>query len=244
MIEKRILETALKIPKHTIIEKFCKLFCGVFSVPLGFTTVKTNNMDIIMRYGKYDGFRNSGIRWVPIGSINSGVFLGDRISVQNDMFITDLRGNPIIVRSSVTYRVNNPLNYILNVNNDKIIELFFESHIRKKLCNFTYDDILKCPILISNDLPKLEEYGVEIKHSDILDIKYSPEIAKSMLIKQQVMASIDARKYMVDNIMEITNEIKLKNPDLTREDTSKLVTYLIVSMLTDKTPQLTYNISD
>ena len=112
------------------------------------------------------------------------------------------------------------------------------------MCNFTYDEILKSPFLISNDLPELEDFGIEIKHFDILDIKYSPEIAKSMLIKQQVMASIDARKYMVNNIMGITNEIKLKNPDLTCEDTSKLVTYLIASMLTDKTPQLTYNISD
>ena len=89
----------------------------------------------------------------------------------------------------------------------------------------------------------MEEYGIEIQRADLLDIKYAPEIAKSMLVKQQVQATIDARKSMIDNVVEITNEINSKmGSELNPTDRSKLATYLTISMLTDKSPQMVYDI--
>lgn len=268
IVRNNIKKTAISGPKLTSPELIWKFMCGTVSIPLGMTTVPANNVSIIMRNGKFDGFREPGIRFSPLGKERYDCFLGDRNKVQKDMYITDYRGNPIIGRTSVTYRVINPLNHIINIEHSEepkseekfskkfildpsnVIGRYFESQVRNALSKFTYDELLKDSKNIfeeftesTNKLSKMEEYGIEIQRADLLDIKYAPEIAKSMLIKQQVQATIDARRDMIDNVVEITNEINGKmGNELTPEDRSKLATYLTLSMLTDKSPQMTYEI--
>ena len=247
--------SASKLPRLNANELAWKNACGVVSVPpmplpWGMFTVEANNVVIIERNGKYDGFREPGLRWAPIGFDGKSVFLGDKTEVQDNMYITDSRGNPIEARSSVTFRIVNPLNKVFNVPNNDVISRYFESQVRTTLSQFTYDELLTGSKELfemftedTNKLPKMEEYGIEIQRADLLDIKYAPEIAKSMLVKQQVQATIDARKSMIDNVVEITDEINSKmGSELTSGDRSKLATYLTISMLTDKSPQMVYDI--
>lgn len=246
-----INKTANRLPVFSDIEHNIKFFSGLLSGPLGFFTVKANHVKILMRFGKFDGYRESGFRWAPLGVSVYETFLGDRTIKQNDMYITDSRGNPIIARTSVTFRVTNPLNSVINVNDDTIVENYFESKVRNTLSNYTYDEIVKNHDIFKNltdelnSSEKIEEYGIEIQHSDLLDIKYSPEIANAMLMKQQAQSAIDARRYMIDNVIEIVKEIDSKmEKELSSENTarSNLAAYLAISMITDKSPQVVYDI--
>lgn len=244
-----ITHTSNNIPKLTLGEKLFKYVWGTITAPLGICTIQANNIMVITRFGKYDGYKEPGIRWIPVGCRGYEIFMGDYNKVQDNMYITDARGNPIIARTSVTYRCINPVNKVLNVKDDNVIHNYFESQIRKTLGKYTYDDILNNDIFThfikeTNESSKMDEYGIEVERADLLDIKYSPEISQSMLMKQQAQAAIDARKYMVDNVVDIVNDISQKiGCTITDEDRSKLSIYLAVSLLTDKSPQMTYDIS-
>lgn len=248
-----INQSAALMPKLGPFEQGLKLFCGVLGLPFGFFDVKENSVGILKRFGKFDGFREPGLRWTPPGAELIEVFIGDKTSVQNDMCITDARGNPIIVRSSITYEINNPLNYSFNVPEPKVVDLLFESEIRKMLGKSTYDElssnsqtildefVLHCGALKFDK--RYDKYGIKVKNASILDLKYSPEISKSMLVRQQVLATLDARKEMTENVIELTKNINSKL-NLTDGDKSKLSMYLTLSMLTDKSPTLTYDIKN
>lgn len=254
MFEQIIKQSASLLPKLNIFEEGLKLVNGIFAAPFGFFEVRENSIAIVKRNGKFDGFRESGLRWTPLGANINEVFVGDKTSVQNDMCITDARGNPIIVRSSVTYKISNPLNYVFNVPEPKVVDLLFESEIRKMLGMSTYDElsaksqeILDEFVLKARNPLKLDKrydnYGIQVEKANILDLKYSPEISKSMLVRQQALATLDARQAMVENVVELTKNINSKL-DLTGEDKSKLSMYLTLSMLTDKSPTLTYDIKN
>ena len=246
-MNKLILKTAKELPKLSIFEQNLKYLCGIV-VPLGFFSVNANNVSILLRNGKYDGYREPGFRWTPIGVEAKKIYLGDINDSQGEMYVTEARGNPIIAKTSVTYRIINPLAYAINVQDDNVVPKYFESQIRHALSKFTYDELSQDSSNLfenfkeqTNNLPKMEEYGLEIQAADLLDIKYSPEIAKSMLIRQQALATIDARKHMVDGVVDIIRDInsKIKLPP---ENMSQLATYLAISMITDKSPQMTYQI--
>ncbi len=249
-MQARILKSASNLPKLTGLETAWKYACGAVSIPFGIRTIPANHVGIIIRNGKFDGFREPGIRWAPLGYLRYHTYLGDKNLSQDNMYITDSRKNPIIATTSVTYRVIDPLNHVINFQDNKVIPRYFESFMRQTLNKHTYDELLNSSkdILENfsqeiNKTPKMEEYGIEIQRADLLDIKYSPEIAKAMLIKQQVQATIDARKHMVDGVVDVVEDINQKMK-LDNDSRNKLATYLAISMITDKSPQMTYDLSE
>src|SRR5437868_2138675 len=108
----RVLESlkksSIERARLNIIEKSIKGVTGLFLFPFGLTTVEVNNVGLIYRFGKYDGYMTEGLNWlVPFGKI-VGIYCGDRTINYNDINLTDSNKNPIKISSFITYNVTNP----------------------------------------------------------------------------------------------------------------------------------------
>ncbi len=234
----------------SFVEDLLKSIAGIFSAPFGFTTVETNHVKLLFRFGKYDGYITEGLKWrVPIG-YSQQIFCGDKTLNFDNLNLTDLNGNPMNISSFVVYNVINPINYVINVEKEQILINYIESMFRQYLTKFTYNELTSTKYSLNDFIQEVNKneksllYGIEIQTSGILQINYAKEIAETMLVKQKVNATIDARKEIIEQTLTMVHEISEKLGDkLTKEDKSKLVTCLTISLIGSSSPTNVINLN-
>ena len=235
-----------------LVEQILKYSTSTFMFPFGFYTCKANHIGIIYRFGKYDGYILPGFGWVhPFSTSLKEIFCGDKPLTFNNITMTDLNKNPIIISSNVSYKIINPLKFTLNIENENVIGNLIENNLRLFLSKYTYNDLTSDTIPIINKFiseinenKEINEYGINIVNAGIIKISYAPEIIESLLIKQKAKATIEAKKELVDVTIQLIDDISNKlNKELLPEDKSKLITYLTVSMLGQSTPVNTINLN-
>lgn len=252
-------ESTLTLPETAL-----KLLFNSVIVPFGFKSVPTNHIALYFTFGKYDGYRKSGLKWIPPLSDKCLIYCGDRTLSQTNLHLTDSSSNPIYVNTFVIYDIKDPLNYIVNldnldgtVNNDdnanKVLSNWIENIIRHNISNYSYTELTsqtnkeqleKSIVNAINSDSKSIKYGVYIQRFGLLQINYAPEIAETMLIKQKALATIEARKELVDASLNLITDISLKlNDKLSQEDKSKLITCLTVSMIGNNSPSNVINLN-
>jgi regulator of protease activity HflC (stomatin/prohibitin superfamily) len=233
------------LPELSFFEQTLKIAMSIVTAPFGIATVKQNHIVSYFTFGKYDGFRLSGLTWIPPFSHAKEVFCGDITLTHNNMHLTDSTSNPIRVSSFVIYNIINPVNNIVNLDSNDVLANWIENIIRDVISTHSYNELTinskeklneKLIQIINSDI-KAEFYGVEIQKAGLLEINYAPEIAETMLVKQKAKATVEARKELVDATMHLIEDIsnKLDNK-LTSDDKSKLITCLTVSMIGNSSP--------
>ena len=74
--------------------------------------------------------------------------------------------------------------------------------------------------------------GIKVLNVRLNDLTYAPEIAQSMLMRQQAMALIDARKTIVEGAVEIVRDavyrLQKAELDMTHEERERLISNLLV----------------
>ncbi len=138
----------------------------------------------------------------------------------NRQKINDCLGNPIEIGIAVTWRIQNTAKAVFNVDNYKeFLSLQCDSALRNIVRIYPYDvapnvDTTGDGIADEGSLrgssetvakrikeeiqEKVSEAGLEIVEARITYLAYAPEIAATMLQRQQASAIIDARKMIVD----------------------------------------------
>lgn len=227
----------------TRFENVIKYATGVITFPISplyLFTVKSNSKAVILRYGKIDRIVDPGLRWTPPGYKIYEVFTGTKIYNFKNLRLLDSIGTPIIISANIEYRIKDVGSYIINANGNNDVLINAANIILKQVCgtlpymasNNTDEDLKKNNDKISNEISKLlsekvNYYGYTIDSINIIESNYAPEIAQQMLIKQQALAYMEARKEIVNSAINVIKDVVNNLPELTKNTQENIVSNLL-----------------
>ncbi len=172
--------------------------------------------------------------------------------------VADGNGNPIIISGIVTFVFHDTKKATLEVEEPiRFVHSQAQAVLKQIASQYPYESkdghSLKAEAEnISTELRlKLQEKvapaGAQINSFELNDLAYAPEIAQNMLIRQQAMALIDARKIIVEGAVEIVNDavemLGKKQIDLDEETKSRLIVNLLTVICGDSKVQPTVAIT-
>lgn len=172
--------------------------------------------------------------------------------------VNDLRGNPIEIGVVVVWKVVDAANAAFNVENYiNYISVQADASIRTIARQYPYDDdnatgsieksLRGSAVEVAEKLreslqEKVLVAGIEIIEARISHLAYAPEIASSMLQRQQAQAVVDARKTIVEGAVGMV-ELALDRlresgcVDLDEERKAQMVSNLMVVLCSNKDTQ-------
>ena len=237
--------------------------CFLLSL-LGLTSVRIispGETRVIQFFGRYIGtIRHTGLRAIPPLSNPTKVSIKVRNFETNTIKVNDLNGNPINIGAIVVWQVADTAKATFAVENvDDFIHSQAESALRHVATTHPYDstDTTTIPSLsgstdiVSAELAKevaarATIAGLEIIETRISSLAYAPEIAQSMLQRQQAAAIVDARETIVDGAVSMV-ETALSQlderdiVDLDPERRATMVSNLLVVLCSDNNAQPVIN---
>lgn len=166
-------------------------------------TVNQNQHAAVMVWGKYVGsVMKPGLHIVnPFGTEFRLASIARVTMDVNWIKVTDAKGNPILMRGFLEYRVSSVKKACVDTTNVyDYVHQQAPMTLRKVASQFTYDAIRTDSDGTVRE--KLREYlqdhvrdiGIEVMHFDITDLTYAPEIMQAMLAKQAADAMVEARR--------------------------------------------------
>ena len=237
--------------------------CFILSL-LGLTSIRIispGETRVIQFFGRYIGtIRHTGLRAIPPLSNPTKVSIKVRNFETNTIKVNDLNGNPINIGAIVVWQVADTAKATFAVENvDDFIHSQAESALRHVATTHPYDstDTTTIPSLSgSTDIVSAELAeevaaratiaGLEIIETRISSLAYAPEIAHSMLQRQQAAAIVDARETIVDGAVSMV-ETALSQlderdiVDLDPERRATMVSNLLVVLCSDNNAQPVIN---
>ena len=237
--------------------------CFLLSL-LGLTSIRIispGETRVIQFFGRYIGtIRHTGLRAIPPLSNPTKVSIKVRNFETNTIKVNDLNGNPINIGAIVVWQVADTAKATFAVENvDDFIHSQAESALRHVATTHPYDstDTTTIPSLSgSTDIVSAELAeevaaratiaGLEIIETRISTLAYAPEIAQSMLQRQQAAAIVDARETIVDGAVSMV-ETALSQlderdiVDLDPERRATMVSNLLVVLCSDNNAQPVIN---
>ena len=237
--------------------------CFILSL-LGLTSVRIispGETRVIQFFGRYIGtIRHTGLRAIPPLSNPTKVSIKVRNFETNTIKVNDLNGNPINIGAIVVWQVADTAKATFAVENvDDFIHSQAESALRHVATTHPYDstDTTTIPSLSgSTDIVSAELAeevaaratiaGLEIIETRISSLAYAPEIAQSMLQRQQAAAIVDARETMVDGAVSMVETARGQLDerdivDLDPERRATMVSNLLVVLCSDNNAQPVIN---
>ena len=237
--------------------------CFILSL-LGLTSIRIispGETRVLQFFGRYIGtIRHTGLRAIPPLSNPTKVSIKVRNFETNTIKGNDLNGNPINIGAIVVWQVADTAKATFAVENvDDFIHSQAESALRHVATTHPYDstDTTTIPSLSgSTDIVSAELAeevaaratiaGLEIIETRISSLAYAPEIAQSMLQRQQAAAIVDARETIVDGAVSMV-ETALSQlderdiVDLDPERRATMVSNLLVVLCSDNNAQPAIN---
>ena len=237
--------------------------CFILSL-LGLTSIRIispGETRVIQFFVRYIGtIRHTGLRAIPPLSNPTKVSIKVRNFETNTIKVNDLNGNPINIGAIVVWQVADTAKATFAVENvDDFIHSQAESALRHVATTHPYDstDTTTIPSLSgSTDIVSAELAeevaaratiaGLEIIETRISSLAYAPEIAQSMLQRQQAAAIVDARETIVDGAVSMV-ETALSQlderdiVDLDPERRATMVSNLLVVLCSDNNAQPVIN---
>ena len=237
--------------------------CFILSL-LGLTSIRIispGETRVIQFFGRYIGtIRHTGLRAIPPLSNPTKVSIKVRNFETNTIKVNDLNGNPINIGAIVVWQVADTAKATFAVENvDDFIHSQAESALRHVATTHPYNstDTTTIPSLSgSTDIVSAELAeevaaratiaGLEIIETRISSLAYAPEIAQSMLQRQQAAAIVDARETIVDGAVSMV-ETALSQlderdiVDLDPERRATMVSNLLVVLCSDNNAQPVIN---
>ena len=169
--------------------------------------------------------------------------------------VNDLRGNPIEIATNVVWRVTDTAQALFDVDDyNKFVFVQIESAVRAIAAKYPYDDIEHQETtlrghadVVSHELKEeLQERvgvaGITIDECRLTHLAYAPEIAQSMLRRQQAEAVIAARQKivigavsMVESALQLLSEKNVV--ELDDERRAAMVSNLMVVLCSERDTQ-------
>ncbi len=240
-------------------EMFLVVLVSILFPPIllaGFFVVNPREEIVVLRFGKYvTTLRTQGIRWIhPVGRKLCRISTRDTTLDIATTTVVEVNGNPIEISAVVVYRVEDTYKAALHVENYRqFINDQAGAVVKRVAAKFPYesaDPAQPCLKKESDDVTvhfirELQEAvnpaGIRVLNVRLNDLTYAPEIAQAMLMRQQAMALIDARKTIVEGAVEIVRDAveRLHNAGLQVAETERdgLVSNLLVVLCSGERAQ-------
>jgi regulator of protease activity HflC (stomatin/prohibitin superfamily) len=226
----------------------------------GVFTVNPNEAKVLQLFGKYVGtVHDPGLRWANPFYTKRAVSLRVRNFETGKLKVNDKRGNPIEIAAVVVWKVVDTAEAVFMVDDFKhFVQVQSEAAGRNLATQYPYDvfeegeqSLTSHTAEISEKLQveiqdRLDQAGIRVIEARVSHLAYSPEIASSMLQRQQAMAVIAARRKivegavgMVENALELLSHQNLVVLDEERK--AAMVSNLLVVLCGDSRPQPVLN---
>ena len=180
----------------------------------GLLVISPNSSKVFLLFGEYVGsIKQNGMFWVNPFYSRITLSLRARNFESEKIKVNDKMGNPILISVILVWKVKDTFKSTFEVDNyENFIRIQTDSAVRKLAGSFPYDHFEdeKATITLSTNFDdvnkalerevteRLEIAGIEVIESRIGYLAYAPEIAHSMLRRQQASAVVAARHKIVE----------------------------------------------
>jgi len=180
----------------------------------GLVIISPNNSKVLLLFGEYQGsVKQNGLFWVNPFYTRTSLSLRAQNFESEKIKVNDKMGNPIMISVILVWKVKDTFKSTFEVDNyEKFIRIQTDSAVRKLAGSFPYDHFEdeKATVTLSTNFDdvnkalerevseRLDIAGIEVVESRIGYLAYAPEIAHSMLRRQQASAVVAARHKIVE----------------------------------------------
>jgi len=185
-------------------------FAGIFLVA-GFFTLQPNEAVVFTLFGAYRGTsRQNGFLWANPFLRKLKISLRARNLNGDKLKVNDKRGNPVEIAVVIVWRVQDTAQAVFDVDSyESFIRIQSESCVRHIASTYFYDDAepneltlrgggVEVAAALARELQeRLARAGIGIEEARLTHLAYAPEIAQTMLRRQQAEAVIAARQKIV-----------------------------------------------
>ncbi|KAA8492521.1 hypothetical protein FVE85_8028 [Porphyridium purpureum] len=162
--------------------------------------------------------------------------------------ILDLRGNPVIVSGIVSYQVFDPRRAALDVQDvHRYVGDQAPAVLKRIVCKYPYDSSAPGEMSLRANSDRVSAQlktalqlrvavaGVKIHFFNLNELSYAPEIAATMLKRQQAHALVDARRTLVSGASQIAAEVASNmGVELSAAERGKLAANLMLVLVSDR----------
>jgi len=221
----------------------------------GLIIVNPNEAKVLTLFGKYVGtVKQDGFFWVNPLTAKKKVSLKAYNLNGQQLKVNDAVGNPIEIAAVIVWQVNNTASAVFAVENYlQYVNIQSEAAVRHLANTFPYDNIEdetasitlrggaeQVSLMLEKELnERLERAGIEVLEARISHLAYAPEIAHTMLQRQQASAIISARRLIVEGAVGMVEMAlnKLSEKDIVELDEERkaaMVSNLLVVLCGDR----------
>ncbi len=221
----------------------------------GLVIVNPNESKVLTLFGKYVGtVKHDGFFWVNPFTIKKKVSLRAFNLNGQQLKVNDNVGNPIEIAAVIVWQIKDTAKAVFAVENYiQYVNIQSEAAVRHLANSFPYDNIEdetasitlrggaeQVSILLEKELnERLDRAGIEVLEARISHLAYSPEIAHTMLQRQQASAIISARRLIVEGAVGMVEmalaRLSEKNiVNLDEERKAAMVSNLLVVLCGDR----------
>ena len=221
----------------------------------GFTVLNPNEAKVVQLFGSYVGtMKEPGVWWVNPLTSRRRVSLRVRNFESSKLKVNDQDGNPIEIASVIVWRVVETAEALFQVDDyEQFLHVQAESAVRILATSYPYDShgegmsLRMSVVEIAHKLrdeiqERLATAGLEVIEARISHLAYAPEIASTMLRRQQANAIIAARQKIVEGavgMVEMALDLLSSKGvvQLDEERKASMVSNLLVVLCSDRDAQ-------
>ncbi|MGW9685827.1 SPFH domain-containing protein [Flagellimonas sp. 2504JD1-5] len=238
-----------------LIPVFIVFFIAVILVAKGFFIVNPNSSRVMVLFGAYKGtVRENGFFWANPFYTRQRISLRARNFDSERVKVNDKIGNPIMINVILVWQVADTYKSAFDVDNyEEFVRVQTDAAVRKLAGSYPYDnfDDEQAELTLRSGMDGVNEAleneiterlaiaGIKVMEARIGYLAYAPEIASSMLKRQQAVAIVAARKKIVEGAVGMVEDalIKLSTDNIIDFDDDKkasMVSNLMVVLCGDK----------
>ncbi len=226
----------------------------------GLYSLQQNESAAITLFGNYKGTdKRPGLRWVVPWYSRKKISLRVRNVTSQTLKVNDKKGNPIEIAAVIVWRVTDTAQALFDVENyETFVNIQIETSLREITSHFAYDHGEESEPTLRADGVKVGEMlqgrlqervavaGLAVDEARLSHLAYAPEIASSMLRRQQAEAVLEARAKIVTGAVSMVESAlqQLSERDIvTLDDERKaaMVSNLLVVLCADREAQPVVN---
>jgi regulator of protease activity HflC (stomatin/prohibitin superfamily) len=216
---------AMVVPTVLLLGRPSPMLAGLFGLGMlagvwclaGLYMLQPNQAALLLLFGSYRGTdRSEGLRWANPFYVKNKVSVRARNFNSEKLKVNDLRGNPIEIAAAIVWRVEDTAQASFDVDNFEAYVLTqAESAVRHLALSYAYDNIDEPTPDVAREITlrsgtdevaaalrsqlqaRFAQAGIVVVDAKLTHLAYAPEIAGTMLRRQQAEAIIAARSKIV-----------------------------------------------
>lgn len=221
----------------------------------GFFTVNPNGSKVMVLFGDYKGtVRDNGFFWANPFYTRQKISLRARNFDSERVKVNDKIGNPILINVILVWKVSDTYKAAFDVDHyEEFVRVQTDAAVRKLAGSYPYDnfDDEHSDLTLRSGMDEVNEAleneiterlamaGIEVMEARIGYLAYAPEIASSMLKRQQAVAIVAARKKIVEGAVGMVEDALAQLSadgviDFDEDKKASMVSNLMVVLCGDK----------